>query len=113
MFLSRHIKGGKSALSKTQVETAVETAQVPYKGSTVVGHALSKHAGRNPEIWGKTTGSMDNWNDQAMRHFNEIVDGPGQFNLVTDKGITFLEKRLSDGRGIRLNMDFTFKGFID
>jgi hypothetical protein len=24
-----------------------------------------------------------------------------------------LEKRLSDGRGIRLNQDYTFKGFID
>jgi len=56
---------------------------------------------------------MDNWNDQAMIHFDEIMDGPGQFNQVTDNGVTFLEKRLSDGRGIRLNMDFTFKGFID
>jgi murein DD-endopeptidase MepM/ murein hydrolase activator NlpD len=105
--------GATNALSNTQVEISTQTAQVPYKGSTVVGHALSKHAGRNPEIWGTTSGSMDNWNDQAMIHFDEIMDGPGQFNQVTDNGVTFLEKRLSDGRGIRLNMDFTFKGFID
>lgn len=62
---------------------------------------------------GKTTGSMKTWNDQAMKHFREITRGPGQFKQVTDKGNTFLEKRLSDGRGIRLNMDSTFKGFVD
>ena len=32
---------------------------------------------------------------------------------VTENGISFMEKRLSDGRGMRLNMDSTFKGFID
>ena len=28
-------------------------------------------------------------------------------------GIVWVEKRLPDGRGIRLNRDFTFKGFVD
>ena len=28
-------------------------------------------------------------------------------------GTKFLEKTLEDGRGVRLNMDGTFKGFID
>jgi hypothetical protein len=106
--------GGKigKVLSKAQVEIATKTAQVTRKGSTVIGHALSKHAGRNPEIWGKTTGSMKNWNAQGMKHFQEIIDGPGKFKQITNKGVTFLEKRLPDGRGIRLNMDSTFKGFI-
>lgn len=36
---------------------------IALKGSTVIGHALSKHAGRNPEVWGKKTGSMSTWND--------------------------------------------------
>lgn len=59
------------------------------------------------------TGSIETWNAQGLKHFREIMRGPGEFKLVTDKGITFLEKRLSDGRGIRLNLDHTFKGFID
>lgn len=33
--------------------------------------------------------------------------------VATDKGLTFMEKWLPDGRGVRLNMDGTFKGFID
>lgn len=95
------------------MKTALQSAQVAKKGSTVVGHALSKHAGRNPEIWGKMTGSMTTWNDQAMKHFREIVRGPGEFKSVTSNGRNFLEKRLDDGRGVRLNMDHTFNTFID
>ncbi len=57
---------------------------------------------------------MKTWNDQAMKHVREIIRGPGEFTkFITDKGITFIEKRLSDGRGIRLNQDYTFKGFVD
>ncbi len=107
------IRGKKVALSKAQIETVAQTAQVSHKGSTKIGHALSKHAGRNPEVWGKTTGSMKNWNDQGMKHFNDIMDSSGKFEEVTNKGVTFLEKRLKEGRGIRLNMDSTFKSFID
>ena len=103
----------KGAASFGQIKTALTSAQQAYKGSTVVGHALSKHAGRNPDIWGKTTGSMKTWNDQAMKHFRDIAKGPGEFQKVTEKGVSFMEKRLSDGRGMRLNMDSTFKGFID
>ncbi|WP_177344974.1 hypothetical protein [Pseudomonas sp. NFACC04-2] len=96
------------------IKKVLESAQAPYKGSTVVGHALSKHAGRNPDIWGKVTGSMKTWNEQAMNHLREIARAPGEFKpITTDKGIPFLEKRLTDGRGIRLNMDGTFKGFVD
>ncbi|WP_205578843.1 hypothetical protein, partial [Pseudomonas aeruginosa] len=97
-----------------QSKTVLDTAQAPYKGSTVIGHALSKHAGRHPEIWGKVKGSMSGWNEQAMKHFKEIVRAPGEFRpTMNEKGITFLEKRLIDGRGVRLNLDGTFKGFID
>lgn len=99
--------------SKGQAKIVLKSAQETYKGSTRVGHALSKHAGRKPEIWGKMTGSMKTWNDQAMKHMREIIRGPGKFTKVTDKGTTFIEKRLSDGRGIRLNQDYSFKGFID
>ncbi|MGP8716699.1 hypothetical protein, partial [Pseudomonas aeruginosa] len=99
---------------RRQIKTVLDTAQAPYKGSTVIGHALSKHAGRHPEIWGKVKGSMSGWNEQAMKHFKEIVRAPGEFRpTMNEKGITFLEKRLIDGRGVRLNLDGTFKGFID
>lgn len=49
-----------------------------------------------------------------MRHIDDILVAPGDFSVVTtNRGISFLQKSLSDGRGIRLNMDGTFKGFID
>ncbi|UVL92025.1 hypothetical protein [Pseudomonas sichuanensis] len=49
-----------------------------------------------------------------MKHLREISRAPGEFKQVTtDKGLNFMEKRLPDGRGVRLNMDGTFKGFID
>ncbi len=62
---------------------------------------------------GGMTGSMKTWNDQAMKHFRDISKGSGDFQKVTKNGISFMEKRLGDGRGMRLNMDSTFKGFID
>ncbi|MBJ7311490.1 Ig-like domain-containing protein [Rugamonas sp. CCM 8940] len=104
---------GLSGLWFGEMRTALMTAQDSYKGSTVIGHALSKHAGRNPQIWGRISGSMKTWNDQAMKQFREIVRAPGEFQEKAYDGIKFLEKRLEDGRGVRLNMDSTFKGFID
>lgn len=103
-----------SAVTFGEIRAVLRSAQESYKGSTVVGHALSKHAGRNPEIWGKMTGSMSSWNNQAMKHLREIARGPGSFKKIkNDRGINFMEKVLPDGRGVRLNMDGTFKGFID
>ena len=102
-----------TGLSKIEIRTIFTSAQVNKKGSTAVGHALSKHAGRNPDTWGRITGSMKTWNDQAMKHLGEIISAPGDFKKVQSNGIFFLEKRLSDGRGVRLNMDHTFKTFLD
>ncbi len=64
----------------------------------------------NPDCpaWGSLT-----W--PKVGEFNLANGGPGSlppFEEVTTKGIRFLEKRLEVGRGIRLNMDGTFKGFI-
>lgn len=96
------------------LRTALKTASGAYKGSTLLGHALSKHAGRNPNIWGKVKGNPGTWHSQGLQHFREIVRGPGSFQWVTNsKGTTFLEKMLPDGRGVRLQLDHTFKGFID
>ena len=101
-------------IEKISVNQIINSAQEAYKGSTIVGHALSKHAGRKPEIWGKTTGSMDTWNLQGMKHLKDILNSNIEFKKVTNsKGITFLEKRLPDGRGVRLELNGNFKGFID
>lgn len=96
-------------------DTIINSAtQAKKGGETVVGHALQKHAGRNPDIWGKVKGGPDQINKTAQKHLEEIIDAPGDFVKVTNnRGITFLEKKLPDGRGIRLNLDGTFKGFID
>ena len=51
-----------------------------------------------------------------MRHFDDIMNAPGNFNKIAvpnNPNRYFLEKILPDGRGIRLNMDYIFKGFID
>ncbi|ASM36853.1 hypothetical protein CSF_0984 [Campylobacter sputorum bv. faecalis CCUG 20703] len=104
----------KNGITKEIENIARTTAQKSYKGSTVAGHALDKHAGRKPEIWGTTSGGNNLRNKQAMKHFDDIMNGQGKFTTVTnDKGIQFLEKRLQDGRGIRLEMNGNFKGFID
>lgn len=41
--------------------------------------------------------------------FKEIWRAPGSFQKVGN----FIEKRLSDGRGIRLQENWKFKGFLD
>ena len=83
-------------------------------GETIAGHTLQKHAGRNPQIWGAVKGNSESINRQAMEHINDILKSPGDFMIhTTDRGISFLEKKLPDGRGMRLNMDGSFKGFID
>lgn len=75
---------------------------------------MQKHAGRHPEILGKVKGGPDQINETALNHLNEIINALGDFVQITNnRGITFLEKTLPDGRGVRLNMDGTFKGFID
>lgn len=57
---------------------------------------------------------MDAWNLQGMKHLKDILNSDTEFKKVTNsKGITFLEKRLPDGRGIRLELNGNFKGFID
>lgn len=57
---------------------------------------------------------MNTWNTQAMKHFEDIMAGSGNFIQVTaPNGAKFFEKWLPDGRGMRLNLDGTFKGFVD
>ena len=100
---------------KVDINKALETAQQAHKGGeTLAGHALQKHAGRNPDIWGSIKGGAEQINQQAMKHIDDIINGAGEFKtFTTDRGVQFWEKMLPDGRGLRLNLDGTFKGFID
>jgi hypothetical protein len=101
-------------IEKNNLDLILTSALNEYKGSTRMGHSLSKHAGRNSEIWGHLKGSPSSWTNQAIKHFNDIYYGKGNFNLIkNEKNMIWIEKRLEDGRGIRLNRNFTFKGFID
>lgn len=96
------------------INKIINSATQPKKGGeTIAGHALQKHAGRNPDIWGKVSGNAENINNSAMKHINDILNGPGNFKIIQSNGHSFYEKMLPDGRGIRVNMDSTFKGFID
>ena len=90
------------------------SSSVAYKDSTKLAHALSKHAGRHPEIWGNIKGAPKTWHAQAHEHLQSIINGPGHFQKIKDPktGISWIEKRLPDGRGLRLNIDNTFKGFL-
>ncbi len=104
-------EGGGNTVDSSKIIDSASTAK--KGGETVAGHALQKHAGRNPDIWGKVSGNSTKINNTAMQHIDDIISGPGEFKTVQSNGISFLEKMLPDGRGIRLNMDGTFKGFID
>jgi hypothetical protein len=104
----------KATKGGVNYSNVLNSASSAYKGSTVLGHALSKHGIRKPSIWGKLVGDKSTWHNQALKHFDDIMNAPGSFiKTPNDRGINFLEKRLHDGRGVRLNMDGTFKGFID
>ena len=90
------------------------SAARPFRGGeTEAGHSYQKHGGRHPETWGKASGGPKQINNTAMQHIDNILNAPGNFGVTTVGNLQFLEKRLPDGRGLRLNMDGTFKGFID
>ena len=55
----------------------IDSASQPKKGGeTVAGHALQKHAGRNPDIWGKVSGNSESINNAAMQHIEDILNAP-------------------------------------
>ncbi|MEO1302672.1 MAG: hypothetical protein AAFV36_05765, partial [Myxococcota bacterium] len=65
-----------------QLRVTLKTASEAQKGTTRLGHALSKHAGRRPDIWGKLKGDASTWHEQAMKQFRDIFDAPGSFQRV-------------------------------
>jgi len=74
---------------------------------------LVSHAGRGG-AWGSIIpqGARLNpttYNNAGYYMFKEIWRAPGSFQKVGG----FIEKRLADGRGIRLQENWQFKGFLD
>ena len=107
---------GIRGLTIIQQKRVLSSATELYNQNlTRLAHALSKHSGRHPEIWGSVEGPSHTWHVQAIKHFNDICYASGEFKEVVDPktGLKWIEKRLEDGRGIRLNQDYTFKGFVD
>jgi len=103
-------------LTLNQERSLFNSAAQRYdKNLTQLSHSFSKHTGRYPEKWGKVRGPMHTWHGQASKQLRIIYESPGKFKKVLDPktGLTWIEKRLPDGRGVRLNQDYTFKGFID
>jgi len=74
-------------LSFSKIRLMNKSAKLPYKNTTAVGHALSKHSGRYPETWGKMHGSIQLWDAQGMTHLRDIIRAPGYFKRIkTQKG---------------------------
>jgi hypothetical protein len=82
---------------------------------TDVGYQLSKHAGRsiNSVKWKSllNSGKINpaNWDQAGRKAFRQIWRSEGQWKNTGQ----FWEKRLSDGRGIKFQHDWKFKGFVD
>ena len=92
--------------------------RVGKRGFTEVGFQFQKHAGRtemNGALWieeyleAGVTKNPEAYNNAGYKAFKDIWRAPGSFNRVNG----FIEKRLPDGRGIRLQENWQFKGFID
>ncbi|MNS87522.1 hypothetical protein D3C72_1214690 [compost metagenome] len=104
-------KGGYDITSKA-VRSALAD-RVGKRGFTEVGYQFRKHLGRGGN-WGDIIpqGASLNpktFNEAGYKTFQEIWRAPGSFQKVGG----FIEKRLPDGRGIRFQDNWQFKGFLD
>ena len=84
------------------------------RGFSEVGYQFQKHWGRGNPAWGSNipTGAKLNpstFNQAGYDTFKQIWRSSGNFKRVDG----FIEKRLPDGRGIRFQENWKFKGFLD
>lgn len=113
LFRSFASKTGYSTVS-TAVRSAM-ASRVGKRGFTEVGYQFQKHAGRQGGgLWRSslsqgTTLNPATYNQVGYNTFKEIWRAPGSFQKVGG----FWEKRLLDGRGVRFQENWQFKGFLD
>lgn len=106
--------GSRILSSYTKTSTAIRSAlanRTGKRGFSEVGYQFQKHHGRGGN-WTIPQGVKQNptmFNQAGYKTFKEIWRAPGSFKNVGG----FYEKRLSDGRGIRLQHNWQFKGFLD
>ena len=109
----------KKGLSQKNIDKIITQISKPINHSQTdklhkIGQHFEKHSIRNAERWGKVKGSASQKNADGLKHIEEILKAPGKFKLIEQNGApAFIEKRLSDGRGVRLQRNFEFKGFLD
>ncbi|MBO9620565.1 MAG: RHS repeat-associated core domain-containing protein [Niabella sp.] len=111
VLASTAVKGGYSEASSA-VRSALAD-RTGKRGFSEVGYQFQKHFGRGGN-WGGaiSEGAKLNpatFNQAGYSTFKEIWRAPGSFQKVGG----FLEKRLSDGRGMRLQENWQFKGFLE
>ncbi len=104
---------GASANTFKGVRSAL-ASRTGKRGFSEVGYQFQKHWGRGNPTWGSNipTGARLNpgtFNQAGYNTFKQIWRSPGKFNRVGG----FIEKRLPDGRGIRFQENWQFKGFLD
>lgn len=84
------------------------------KGTTLMGYSYAKCARKNPNLWGELNEDKSKWHKEAEKHFFELMDSPKALSWKRKPDDTkYLERKLSDGRGIRLYTDKTFMEFFD
>ena len=108
---------GKSGLGGDALGKALKTGtEVTGNHQSAFGRAFAKHTNRSPQhqaLWGKLSGSNQKINEVGLKHFNDILNGPGKFTPDRWKGMNTLVKRIPDGRGVRIKSDGTFIGYLD
>lgn len=114
LVLNNRVLAAKTGYSATS--NAVRSAlsdRIGKRGFSEVGYQFQKHFGRGGN-WSSAISegvklNPTTFNQAGYNTFKEIWRAPGSFKKVGG----FLEKRLPDGRGIRLQENWQFKGFLD
>ena len=109
-------------MTLSQAKNALKSGNATDKGGlSQFGKQLEKHMDvnnpkRNPDVWGggPLKGNNGAKSQTGYDQFKDVFNAPGSFSPKANKnGTVFLEKSLPDGRGVRLNRNGSFKGFID
>jgi len=102
-------------LTKTSSAVRSGLSESGKKGLTQFGYQVQKHFGRvSGHAWAETIPQgaklhSTTFNQLGYDTFKEIWRASGSFQKVGG----FIEKRIANGRGIILEDNLVFKGFLD